>query len=257
MKKDGFTLIELLAVIVILAIIALIAVPIILNIIGDTKKQSDERSIELYGDAIKNAVADYSIKNPTDEEVTFEDIEEDYIEYEGSKVECSTHEIYSDGTIWLNGCTVNDKPVEYEYGEKKIILETYYGYWLYDDYGWDLTVGGTTLPEELSKTPPTGKNAYLKLDTDGTTVSAAYSCFKRGTTEYCLKGGDGGASYEENQEIMRKAFASSINSCAFSDFYSGCRVGSLNVGASSDVDVYAYDDSSECRVDAGGAFYCY
>lgn len=40
MKIKGFTLIELLAVIVILAIIALIAVPIILDIIGSSKKSA-------------------------------------------------------------------------------------------------------------------------------------------------------------------------------------------------------------------------
>ena len=55
MKNKAFTLIELLAVIVILAIIALIAIPIILNIVEDTKisavKQSAQNymsSLELY-----------------------------------------------------------------------------------------------------------------------------------------------------------------------------------------------------------------
>ena len=44
--KNGFTLIELLAVIVILAIITLIAVPIVLNIINDSKESSLLRSAE-------------------------------------------------------------------------------------------------------------------------------------------------------------------------------------------------------------------
>ena len=57
MSKKGFTLIELLAVIVILAIIALIAVPIVLNIINDSKKQSSMRSAELYLKAAELAVA--------------------------------------------------------------------------------------------------------------------------------------------------------------------------------------------------------
>ena len=43
--KNGFTLIELLAAIIILAIIALIAVPIVLNIINDTKERAFEQSI--------------------------------------------------------------------------------------------------------------------------------------------------------------------------------------------------------------------
>ena len=48
MRKNGFTLIELLAVIVILAIIALIAVPIVLHIIEDSKKSSQEESIKMW-----------------------------------------------------------------------------------------------------------------------------------------------------------------------------------------------------------------
>ena len=44
--KKGFTLIELLSVIVILAIIATIAVPIVLNIVEETRNQVNLRSIE-------------------------------------------------------------------------------------------------------------------------------------------------------------------------------------------------------------------
>ena len=62
MKNNGFTLIELLAVIVILAIIALIATPIILGIINDAREESNERSVELYAAAVKNAVAAYQLK---------------------------------------------------------------------------------------------------------------------------------------------------------------------------------------------------
>ena len=64
MKKNAFTLIELLAVIVILAIIALIAVPIVLNIINDSKKNSDEQSLELYRDAVQKGIAKYQMNHP-------------------------------------------------------------------------------------------------------------------------------------------------------------------------------------------------
>ena len=57
MKKKGFTLIELLAVIVILAIIALIAVPIVLQIIGSSKKSASLRSMELYISGLENSIA--------------------------------------------------------------------------------------------------------------------------------------------------------------------------------------------------------
>jgi len=63
MRRRGFTLIELLAVIVILAIIALIATPIILGIIRDAKEESEKRSVELYANAIKNAIVTHQMKN--------------------------------------------------------------------------------------------------------------------------------------------------------------------------------------------------
>ena len=53
MKKQGFTLIELLAIIVILAIIAVITVPIILNIIENSKKGSVQDSALGYKDAVQ------------------------------------------------------------------------------------------------------------------------------------------------------------------------------------------------------------
>ena len=55
--KKGFTLIELLAVIVILAIISSIAIPIVINIIEDTKVSSLKRSSELYIDAVELTLA--------------------------------------------------------------------------------------------------------------------------------------------------------------------------------------------------------
>ena len=64
MKNKGFTLIELLAVIVILAIIALIATPIILNIINDARKSSNERSAELYIDAVEQTKVAENMKRP-------------------------------------------------------------------------------------------------------------------------------------------------------------------------------------------------
>ena len=69
MNKKAFTLIELLAVIVILAIIALIAVPIVIHIIDDSKKSSEEQTVELYMDSVKKAIARKQLEdtsfNPT------------------------------------------------------------------------------------------------------------------------------------------------------------------------------------------------
>ena len=61
--KKGFTLIELLAVLVILAIIALIAIPIVLNIISDSKEKARERSI----DNVIHVARIYATKNGIEE----------------------------------------------------------------------------------------------------------------------------------------------------------------------------------------------
>ncbi len=56
-NKLGFTLIELLAVIVILAIIASIAIPIVLNIISAVRISSQEKSLEMYINAVELSIA--------------------------------------------------------------------------------------------------------------------------------------------------------------------------------------------------------
>ena len=123
MSKNGFTLIELLAVIVILAIIALIATPIILGIINDAKVESEERSIELYASAVRNGIAAYQLR--TGKEVaagsyTKETLPFD-VEYDGD-VDCSSIEIYSNGGVYLNACTVNGGTKTYNHGEQQEVL---------------------------------------------------------------------------------------------------------------------------------------
>ena len=114
--KKGFTLIELLAVIVILAIIALIATPIILDIIGESKKNSDELSIEMYGRAIKNAIADYQVVNLGQIPKSIEDIKiENY--YKGEKIECEITRINSYGEVYIDKCKKDGKEIEGTYGE--------------------------------------------------------------------------------------------------------------------------------------------
>ena len=66
--RRGFTLIELLAVIVILAIISLIAVPIVVNIINDSKKESLQRSIDLYIDTVQKRITQENMKVKYDPE---------------------------------------------------------------------------------------------------------------------------------------------------------------------------------------------
>ena len=119
MSSKAFTLIELLAVIVILAIIALIAVPIVLNIIDDSKKSSNEESIKMYGKAIENAAGNYYLKHQEKKKVTVQKLKnENLVNYNGNPVECEIEKIYQSGKIYLKDCTVGGTKVDYAYGEE-------------------------------------------------------------------------------------------------------------------------------------------
>ena len=69
-NKKGFTLIELLAIIVILAIIAVITVPIILNIIDNSKKGAVMDSALGYKDAVQKHYVSRLIDNQNEEVVS-------------------------------------------------------------------------------------------------------------------------------------------------------------------------------------------
>ena len=114
-KKKGFTLIELIAVLVIMAIIALIVTPLVLNIIRKARISADKRSVDAYGRSIEYAIATYLLDTgnfPTS-------ISDLTIEYSGDEVVCSTTQLNSDSSVYLTGCTVAGRSVDYAYGTDK------------------------------------------------------------------------------------------------------------------------------------------
>ena len=121
-KRKGFTLIELIAVLVILAILALIVTPLVMNIIRKARISADKRSIDAYGRSVEYAIATYLLDNgrfPTS-------IEELTIEYTGAEVVCSTSKLNSDSSVYLAGCTVGGRSVDYTYGrEESIVYDAY------------------------------------------------------------------------------------------------------------------------------------
>ena len=246
--KKGFTLIELLAVIVILAIIALIATPIILGIINDARKESNERSAELYASAVRNAIAAYQLTGTT-APTKFSDLD---IQYDGNIV-CATEELYEDGSFYIADCTVNGTEVEYTYGEKQInqVYKPQYYSWSSGNVGGDLPSDAKRTVAELNPSHP----YYLGLDVEDGKVSAAYVCFKRegNDTEYCLKGYDTEA-FATNNTILEEAFGKSA--CSFDDVVSNCSADGLRADADSDGRVGANVDGAGCGVGDDGRFGC-
>ena len=113
MKNKGFTLIELIAVLVIMAILALIVTPLVMSIIRKARISAAKRSIDAYGRSIELAIAGYLMDTgafPTS-------IEQLTIEYSGPEVVCSTTQLNSDSSVYLTGCTVAGKIVDYTYGK--------------------------------------------------------------------------------------------------------------------------------------------
>ena len=106
-SKKGFTLIELLSIIVILAIIAVITVPIVLNIVDNSKKGAITNSAYGYKDAIsKYYISRLSIDSNfmmADNIYTID--ENGYLSYvDDSNTENNIlYEIQVDGTIPSNG----------------------------------------------------------------------------------------------------------------------------------------------------------
>ena len=114
-NKKGFTLIELIAVLVILAILALIVTPLVLNIIRKARTAADKRSIDAYGRSIEIAIAGYLLDNgtfPTS-------IGQLTIDYSGDEVVCSTTQLNGDSSVYLTGCTVGGRSVDYAYGKEE------------------------------------------------------------------------------------------------------------------------------------------
>ena len=94
-KKNAFTLIELLAIIVILAIIAVITVPIILNIIENSRKGAAQDSVYGYKDSINKYYLGKLSENQN-----YNDLDGEYtIDSNGYLVESGTvkHQIQTSG----------------------------------------------------------------------------------------------------------------------------------------------------------------
>ena len=122
MKRKGFTLVELLAVIVVLAVISIITIPMIGNVIEESKKKALEQSVN----GLVEAARYYSIENDGTYEFLFDEnkkgetINGKKLSYNGS--------INAEGKLYLdnNGnisiCVYNDKYYAYKNYNSGIVI---------------------------------------------------------------------------------------------------------------------------------------
>ena len=175
-KRKAFTLIELIATLVIMAIIALIATPLVMNIIRKARISADKRSIDAYGRSIELAIAGYLLDTgtfPTNaDQLT--------IEYSGNEVVCTTTQLNSDSSVYLDGCTVDGRSVEgYTYGKEETVpTPTYTAYQVGDHVSYngvtyyvieDSTPTNDTV--KLLKENPLTKIEMDNLNLTGITIS--------------------------------------------------------------------------------------
>ncbi len=175
LKKRGFTLIELIAVLVIMAILALIVTPLVMNIIRKARIAADKRSIDAYGRSIELAIAGYLLDTgtfPTS-------VDQLTIEYSGNKVECSTTQLNSDSSVYLTGCTVGGRTVDYTYGtDKTPPAPTYTAYTVGDHVSYNNVTyyviedsDTTNDTVKLLKENPLTKTEMDALNLSGITIS--------------------------------------------------------------------------------------
>ena len=158
MNKKAFTLIELLAVIVILAIIALIAVPIVIHIINDSKKESLQRSIELYIDHAQKAITKYQMTHPdfNPKECTIEDKK---LTCDGTEIEVEMKgQVPESGTI-----TFQNNKIAYNV----ILGDT--------EYRMDINGIKQNNPAPSPATGTDYKGYYADVDGDGTPDGVIYA----------------------------------------------------------------------------------
>ena len=112
--------------IVVLVLILIILIIILLNkksnnkeeILEDDKLSKNEQKevLNSYGDAFKGVVSMYIEKQNI--MLEYDDVIK-LVNYDEHDVKCDIHEIYKDGSVYLDNCKIDNVKVTYSYGEKQ------------------------------------------------------------------------------------------------------------------------------------------
>ena len=289
-KNKAFTLIELLAIIVILAIIAVITVPIILNIIENSKMGAATDSAYGYKDSVSKLYvtklsesANSSLElegtyTVTDGVLTGTGINEK-IPVSGT-IPSSGSLIYENG-LFKNGClTIGDYAVTFNTDgttstEKGICEEPA------QDHTIATCPGCVFASYDMSKTKwikgsgqgeneASGNNKLTEYTEDYTTlnktyflghiidennyITKSYACGIEGTTPFCIERTADGSKYESNIDIINSIFpncnADSTGSSA------ECTGNTVKAYVYSNGDVNVASLPSSCYASRIGNMYC-
>ena len=264
-KEKAFTLIELLAIIVILAIIAVITVPIILNIIDNSKKGAATDSAYGYKDAINKFYVsklaqdkDYIIPNKT---YTTTELKNLGVSIEGKEPSNNSWVTIEKNDITIGCLQYDDYAITFKDGkiektEKNECtqsiptIETCPGcVFVYPNE--NLTIGISTVPEEATNdyttlTPTHTFFLGLIANPDTKVIERGFACSIEGTTPFCLEGTTDGSNYSDNLDILNTIYPKCNADVSSTDVE--CKGSSSSGSAFFTGDVYACG-SDCCTVD--------
>ena len=184
-----------------------------MNIIKKARISADKRSIDAYGRSIEYAVAVYLM----DEGKFPENISQLTIEYTGDEVVCSTAKLNSDSSVYLTGCTVAGRSVDYTYGtEKNDTVSTYKAYQVGD------TVTYNNINYYVIENSNTTKSTVTILKADPLSVADVNRYGTGHINRYT--GSSVGTAYEYNGGYGGMAYYTSETCGSISDtmVYDGC-----------------------------------
>lgn len=276
-KKNGFTLIELLAIIVILAIIAVITVPIILNIIENSRKGAVTDSAYGYKDAVNKWYVsklqdDNNYRLDGDYNIINGKLDNIEIPLSGDKPTNGTL-TYSNNVL-TGGClTIGEYKVTFdskgsvsktEKGECEVIptIPSCPGcVFAYIEENMQYGTNGTILDENeyVKDYTNLNKNYFLGLKLDkNSKIEKAYVCgiITKETEKipFCIEGTTDGTSNEKNIELLTEILGEyndeTMMGCSI---YEGdCSCEATGVSLSSDkygqVNVQHYEENKQCYV---------
>ena len=293
-KKNAFTLIELLAIIVILAIIAVITVPIILNIIENSRKGASIDSAYGYRDSIHQYYLSKSVGSTTDNVLatevikTVSDLETDGLTVSGDKptegwVQLNKGQVvdyslkFGDYVVSLN--TTTNTPESTKNGELKAqpssapTIASCPGCKFIFTTG-DYAIEGSPAANSYSSDMPssatddyttligTGGHPYflglIESTTNSGKIGRAFACGVENDTPFCLEGyGTSKWSDDTNPGVLRKKFPEECSHASAFDSNDRCDGSSVIAYADVYGNVFVGDDIVNCYVNDDGHVYCY